>query len=74
MPCQHPDRVDAHTPVHFLNLATGDDRRIATLQNVEYRPWNRRFGCFTVSRDGGTLLYSRLANGGADLVLIENFK
>jgi dipeptidyl aminopeptidase/acylaminoacyl peptidase len=74
LPCQHSGSVDTHTPVHFLNLATGDDRQIATLQNVEYRPWNRHYGGFTVSRDGSTIVYGRLASSGADLVMIENFK
>jgi Tol biopolymer transport system component/DNA-binding winged helix-turn-helix (wHTH) protein len=74
VPCQSPGSVDRHTPVHALNLVTGHDRRIATLQDVEYRAWNRNYGCFTVSRDGKTIIYSRLASSGADLMLIENFK
>jgi Tol biopolymer transport system component/DNA-binding winged helix-turn-helix (wHTH) protein len=74
VPCQTVGSLDRHIPVRLLNLATGQDRPFALLDDVVFPAWGLRNGCFDVSRDGRTIVYSRLVNRGADLMLIENFK
>jgi len=74
VPCQTPGSLVRHIPVHLLNLTTGQDRAVALLENVVFPAWGLRNGCFAVSADGRTIVYSRLVNHGADLMLIENFR
>jgi hypothetical protein len=64
-PCQSSGGADRRTPIHLLNPATGQGRRISAFGDN---------GFFTVSRDGRTIVYSQQAGSGADLMLIENFK
>jgi Tol biopolymer transport system component len=52
--------------LHRLDLASGQDRRLGTLEKYE--------GALTVSPDGQTILYQKLARDEADLMLIENFR
>jgi Tol biopolymer transport system component len=54
-------------PLYVLDPATGRDRLLGTLDAAG--------GGMTVSPDGKTILYSkRLAAGGSDLMMIENFR
>jgi Tol biopolymer transport system component len=62
-----PCTRETDAPIHVMNPATGADQLLGTLEKYVYRV------PFTVSRDGRTLLYSR-RTGGADLMLIENFR
>ncbi len=55
-------------PLRILDLETGRDRRLGTLESVTARPLG-----LSVSPDGGTIVYPRLTSLGADLMLIENF-
>jgi hypothetical protein len=57
-------------PLLLRDTATGRDRPLGTLE----RPFPGLFAGLTVSRDGKTILYSRWAGEGGDLVLIENFR
>ena len=52
---------------------TGEDRQFATLEML-FPASGLAVGCFAVSPDGQTILYSRLVSNGADLMLIENFR
>ena len=52
--------------LHRLDLASGQDRRLGTLEKYA--------GSLTVSPDGRTILYQKLARDEADLMLIENFQ
>jgi eukaryotic-like serine/threonine-protein kinase len=56
-------------PVHVLDLETGRDRRLGTLENLTRRPLG-----LTVSSDGRTIIYPRRTTQNADLMLIENFR
>ena len=61
-------------PVHVLDPATGEDRRVASLKDLPFPetwPWR---GALTVSPDGRTILYTTYVSRGADLMVIENFK
>ena len=49
-----------------LDLASGQDRRLGTLEKYA--------GLSAVSPDGRIILYKRLARDEADLMLIENFR
>ncbi len=55
--------------VHVLDLETGRDRRIGTLEHPRARP-----NGLSVSRDGKTIVYSKMTNLNADLMLLENFR
>jgi eukaryotic-like serine/threonine-protein kinase len=52
--------------LHRLDLANGQDRRLGRLEKY--------MGALTVSPDGRTILYQKLARDEADLMLIENFR
>jgi len=54
-------------PLRLLDLATGQDRLLGTLEGP--------LGAgLTVSDDGKTILFTKLVGEGRDLVLIENFR
>jgi len=57
--------------VYLLNPATGKQQMIGKLENASrHAPY-----CgLAVSPDGMSVLYPRLVNDGADLMLIEHFK
>jgi WD40 repeat protein len=55
--------------VHVLDLETGRDRRLGTLDGITERPMG-----LSVSPDGRTIVYPRATAGNADLMLIENFR
>ena len=74
MPCQPAGSRSHDARIRVLNVTTGEDRLFGTLNEVLWPPSGRTDGCFAISPDGRMLLYSRLANRGADLMLIENFK
>ena len=63
-----PCDPSSNPPVHVLDLETGRDRRLGTLEGLIDRPLG-----LAVSPDGKTILYPRLTNQNADLMLIENF-
>jgi Tol biopolymer transport system component len=64
-----PCDASADPPVHVLDLATGRDRRLGTLDKLNYRPLG-----LSVSPDGRTIVYPRRTNQNSDLWLIENFR
>lgn len=74
----HPEVV-TNAPVRVRNPGTGDDREIGTLEAYEYA-YRTAYGLkanvsgFAVSPDGLVVLYSRMVNSGADLMMIENFR
>jgi Tol biopolymer transport system component len=53
-------------PLYLLDPATGRDRLLGKLE----RPYEG----LTVSSDGKTILYGKLAGEGSDLMMIENFR
>jgi Tol biopolymer transport system component len=55
--------------VHVLNLKTGRDQRLGTLDGLMDRPLG-----LAVSPDGKTIVYPRKGLPTADLMLIENFR
>ena len=74
MPCQSSRTIELDAPVRLRNPTTGKDRQITTLKDIQFPVWSRYNQSFSVSADGQTILYSRLASAGGDLMLIENFK
>ena len=64
-----PCDSSANPPIHVMDLQTGRDRRLGTLDGVTERPLG-----LSVSPDGRTILYPRQVQIGADLMLIENFR
>jgi Tol biopolymer transport system component/predicted Ser/Thr protein kinase len=62
-----PNPRGASMPLYLLDLATGRDRLLGTVEAAG--------GAITVSPDGKTILYSRvMANEGSDLMMIEDFR
>jgi Tol biopolymer transport system component len=55
--------------VHVLNLETGRDTRLGTLDGITGRPVG-----LSVSLDGKTIVYPKVTSQNADLMLIENFR
>jgi Tol biopolymer transport system component len=55
--------------VHVLDLKTGRDQRLGTLDGLRERPMG-----LSVSPDGQTIVYPRQVLIRADLMLIENFR
>jgi Tol biopolymer transport system component len=53
-------------PLYLLDRATGRDRPLGTLEKPKVG--------FAFSPDGNTILYSKLASEGGDLMMIENFR
>jgi hypothetical protein len=56
-------------PVHVLNLETGRDTQLGTLDGIR----DRAIG-LSVSPDGKSIVYPKVTTQGADLMLIENFR
>jgi hypothetical protein len=63
------NRQSPDPPVHVLDLKSGSDRRLGTLEGLAWRPLG-----LAVSADGRTILYPRQVHINADLMLIENFR
>jgi hypothetical protein len=55
--------------VHVMNLETGRDQRLGTIEGLIPRPLG-----LAVSPDGRTILYPRHTRENTDLMLIENFR
>jgi Tol biopolymer transport system component len=53
-------------PARRLDLATGQDSVVATLEKFR--------GRMTVSSDGKTILYASETRSGSDLMLVEGFR
>jgi len=56
-------------PLYVLDLESGRERRIGTLENLRKRP-----NGLSVSRDGRTMMYAKVTSQNDDLMLIENFR
>ena len=63
------DRQGEDRPIHVLDLATGRDQPLGTLEGLTERPLG-----LSVSPDGKTIVYPRQLPTNADLMLIENFR
>ncbi|MEO6236026.1 MAG: winged helix-turn-helix domain-containing protein [Vicinamibacterales bacterium] len=79
IPCEAPGTRPLNAPVRLRNPATGEDREVGTLEAYEYPhrgaySLKRAPSGFAVSPNGLVVLYSRLMNSGADLMMIENFR
>ncbi len=59
----------SNPPLHVLDLETGRDRLLGTLDGLIDRPLG-----LAVSPDGKTIVYPRAMHTDADLMLIENFR
>ena len=62
---------DRDPAVHVMDLSPGQDRLIGRLER--YSSYYYPMG-LPVSPDGTTILYNKVVNDGADLMLIENFR
>ena len=60
---------NAAPAVHLTDLRTGRDRLLGRLEKYTLAPMG-----LAVSPDGTTILYNKVVNEGADLMLIENFR
>jgi Tol biopolymer transport system component len=70
LPCRSASGGAGDPSVFFLDLATGTERSLGTLERYE----NNILSGFSASYDGRTFLYSRLISRGEDLMLVENFR
>jgi Tol biopolymer transport system component/DNA-binding winged helix-turn-helix (wHTH) protein len=69
LPCLGGKPLDDDAHLRVMDPATGKDRELGRLERFEYdSPY------FAVSPDGRTVLYTRVAGSGADLMTIENFR
>jgi Tol biopolymer transport system component len=59
----------SNPPLHVLDLETGRDRLLGTLEGLMDRPLG-----LAVSPDGKTIVYPRTMHIDADLMLIENYR
>jgi WD40 repeat protein len=59
----------ADRPLRVLDLTTGRDERLGTLDGMKDRPLG-----LSVSPDGKTVAYPKQVLSRADLMLIENFR
>jgi hypothetical protein len=59
----------SNPPLHVLDLETGRDRLLGTLDGLVDRPLG-----LAVPPDGKTIVYPRQVHLNADLMLIENFR
>jgi len=71
VPCSASFAPGQATPVRVWDPGTGKDREVGRLE--QYHIGNLTAG-FAVSPDGQTILYSRIVNSGADLMMIEHFR
>ena len=74
MPCAQTGEPSHDVPVRVFNPATGEDRLFATLKTSGGPQPAGKTASSLVSPNGRTLLYSRLENREADLMLIEDFR
>jgi Tol biopolymer transport system component len=64
-----PCNSSSDPPVHVIDLETGRDHRLGTLENLSARPLG-----LSVSPDGRSIVYPRRTIENKDLMLIENFR
>jgi Tol biopolymer transport system component len=69
VPCQDDVHPGADSPLLIRNPVTLQDHRYGTLEKFQ-----NGNGGLAVSPDGRTIPYTRLVSGGADLMLIQNFR
>lgn len=69
VPCLGGKPLDKDAPLRVMDPVTGKDRELGKLERFEYdSPY------FAISPDGCTVLYTRIASTGADLITIERFR
>ena len=68
-----PCDSSANPPVHVIDLRTGRDRRLGTLEQFEQSVNAPPLG-LSVAPGWQSLLYQRHTTDSADLMLIENFR
>jgi Tol biopolymer transport system component len=56
-------------PIYAVNVDTGKSRRLGTLESPRSRP-----NGLSVSRDGKTIVYSKITSQDADIMLLEHFR
>jgi hypothetical protein len=69
VPCQDDAHPGPDSQLHVMNPVTLQDQPQGMLEKFEVGN-----GGLAVSPDGQTILYTRLVNRGADLMLIQNFR
>jgi Tol biopolymer transport system component len=56
-------------PIYAVDVDTGKSRRLGTLESPRSRP-----NGLSVSRDGKTIVYSKITSQDADIMLLEHFR
>ena len=74
VPCAPAGAASHDTPVRVFNMTTGEDRLFGTLNDFVWPTTGRTDDSFVMSPNGRTLVYSRIARGEADLMMIEHFR
>ncbi len=69
VPCHDDAHPGPDSQLLVRNPVTLQDHRYGTLEKFQ-----NASGGLAVSPDGQTILYTRLVSGGADLMLIQNFR
>ena len=69
LPCPGGKPLERDAQLRVMDPVTGKDRELGKLERFEYdSPY------LAVPPDGPTVLYTRIASSGADLMTIESFR